>query len=85
MFDYEFTKTSLRQFKKFPKDIQQKIVKKLDYFCSQEDPLYFAEPLTDAKLGRYRFRVGDYRITFDLEDLILVIHDVGNRKDIYRK
>lgn len=85
MFDYEFTKTSFKQFQKLPKDIQQKIIKKLDYFCSHEDPLYFAEPLTNTKLGKYRFRAGDFRIAFDLEGLMLVIHDVGNRKDIYRQ
>ncbi len=84
MFDYQFTKTSLKRFKKLPKDIQIRIVKKLDYFCSQEDPIDFAEPLTRSDLGQYRFRIGDYRVAFDLEDEILVIHDVDNRKDIYR-
>lgn len=84
MFDYQFTKTSLRYFKKLPKDIQIRIIEKLDYFCKQSDPLGFAEPLTQSSLGEYRFRVGDWRITFDLENGILIIHDIGNRKDIYR-
>ena len=84
MFDYQFTKTSLKHFKKLPKDIQIRIIKKLDYFCEQEDPLDFAEPLTRSDLGQYRFRIGDYRAVFDLEDEILVIHEVDNRKDIYR-
>ncbi len=84
MFDYQFTKTSLKHFKKLPKDIQIRIIKKLDYFCEQEDPLDFAEPLTRSDLGQYRFRIGDYRAVFDLEDEILVIHEIDNRKDIYR-
>lgn len=84
MFDYQFTKTSLRRFKKLPKDIQIRIIGKLDYFCAQEDPIDFAEPLTRSNLGEYRFRIGDYRVSFDVEDEILVIHDVDNRKDIYR-
>lgn len=85
MFDYRFTKTSLRCFKKLPKDIQLRIIGKLDYFCQQSDPLDFAEPLTQSSLGEYRFRVGDWRVVFDLEGEILIIHDIGNRKDIYRK
>lgn len=85
MFDYQFTKTSLKRFKKLPKDIQIRIIKKVDYFCDQGDPLSFAEPLTKNDLGQYRFRIGDYRVVFDLEDEILVIHDVDNRKDIYRR
>ncbi|MDP2672169.1 MAG: type II toxin-antitoxin system RelE/ParE family toxin [Candidatus Daviesbacteria bacterium] len=84
MFDYQFTKTSLKRFKKLPKDVQIRIVGKLDYFCAQEDPIDFAEPLARSDLGEYRFRIGDYRVSFDMEDQILVIHDVDNRKDIYR-
>lgn len=84
MFDYQFTKTSLKRFKKLPKDIQIRIIGKMDYFCAQEDPIDFAEPLTRSALGEYRFRIGDYRVSFDVEDEILVIHDVDNRKDIYR-
>lgn len=84
MFDYQFTKTSLKRFKKLPKDIQLRITDKLDYFCSQEDPLDFAEPLTRSDLGQYRFRIGDYRVAFDLEDEILVIHDIDHRKDAYK-
>ena len=84
MFDYQFTKTSLRRFKKLPKDIQVRIIRKLDFFCAQDDPIDFAEPLTRSDLGEYRFRIGDYRVSFDVEDEILVIHDVDNRKDVYR-
>ncbi len=84
MFDYQFTKTSLKRFKKLPKDIQIRIIRKLDYFCAQEDPIDFAEPLTRSDLGEYRFRIGDYRVLFDVENQILVIHDVDNRKNIYR-
>lgn len=84
MFDYQFTKTSFKRLEKLPKDIQIRILSKLDYFCQQDDPLTFAEPLTKSNLGEYRFRIGDYRVAFDLEDKILVIHDVDHRKDIYR-
>lgn len=85
MFDYQFTKTSFRSFKKLPKDMQVRIIGKLDYFCAQDDPMNFAEPLTRSNLGEYRFRIGDYRVSFDVEDKILVIHDVDNRKNIYRR
>lgn len=84
MFDYQFTKTSLRHFRKLPKDIQIRIIEKLDYFCSQEDPLSFAETLTKSNLGSYRFRIGNYRVAFDVEGENLLIHDVDHRKNIYR-
>lgn len=84
MFDYQFTKTSLKRFQKLPKDIQIRIIEKLDYFCSREDPLSFAEILTRSNLGSYRFRIGDYRVAFDVEGENFVIHGVDHRKDIYR-
>jgi len=84
MFDYQFTKTSFKRLEKLPKDIQIRILNKLDYFCQQEDPLDFAEPLTKSILGEYRFRIGDYRVAFDLEDKIIVIQDVDHRKEVYR-
>lgn len=84
MSDYQFTKTSFKRFKKLPKDVQIRITAKLDFFCAQIDPLNFAESLSKSDLGQYRFRVGDYRIAFDVEDEILVILDVDHRKDIYR-
>ena len=32
---------------------------------------------------KYRLRVGDYRVLFELEGDRIVIYDVGDRKDIY--
>ena len=84
MFDYQFTKTSLKKFRKLPRDIQARVIKKLDYYCEQKDPIGFTEVLTDSRIGTYRFRIGDYRVSFDVEGEILVIHEVGHRKDIYR-
>ncbi|MBC8254135.1 MAG: type II toxin-antitoxin system RelE/ParE family toxin [Ardenticatenia bacterium] len=40
--------------------------------------------MTDSKLGTYRFRVGDYRVIFDVEDDKVIILRVGHRRDIYR-
>ncbi len=40
--------------------------------------------MTDSSLGSYRFRVGDYRVIFDLEGEEIVVLRVGHRKEIYR-
>jgi len=50
-----------------------------------EDPFKYAEKLTDPKLGTYRFRIGDYRVIFDMEETDIVVLRVGHRKDIYRR
>jgi mRNA interferase RelE/StbE len=38
--------------------------------------------LHDADAG-FRLRMGDYRILFDVEDGVIVIRRIGNRKDVY--
>ena len=84
MFRYEFTPKSLKQFRKLDKQVQFRIIKKLDYYCSTPDPLVHADPISDKEFGEYRFRIGDYRVVFDIKDDLLTIHKAGDRKDIYR-
>jgi len=47
--------------------------------------LKYAQKLSDPRLGTYRFRVGEYRVIFDVEGSDIVILRVGHRKEIYRK
>ncbi len=82
--EYYFKASALKQLKKLSKDSQIRIIKKLDFFCSQDDPVEFAESLVRSELGSYRFRVGDYRVIFDLEDDGLIVLLIGHRRDIYR-
>lgn len=82
--EYYFKASALKQVKKLSKDVQIRIVKKLDFFCSQDDPIEFADSLVRSELGSYRFRVGDYRVIIDIEDGAIVILLVGHRRDMYR-
>jgi mRNA interferase RelE/StbE len=36
------------------------------------------------KIGAYRFRIGDYRVVFDIDDNNVVILRIGHRKSIYK-
>jgi mRNA interferase RelE/StbE len=51
----------------------------------KEDPLRYAEKLSDPILGSYRFRIGDYRVIFDLEGNEIAVLRVGHRREIYRR
>ncbi|MEN8253043.1 MAG: type II toxin-antitoxin system RelE/ParE family toxin [Patescibacteria group bacterium] len=84
MYSYQFTPQFRKDFKKLPKLIQTKIINKLEYFLETRKPLSFAKQLKNFELGEYRFRIGDYRVIFDLEDEVLVVHKVGHRREIYR-
>lgn len=84
MYKLIFSPQADRQRKKLPLDIQLTIIKKLRYFLSTVNPLVFASRLKDHELGNYRFRIGDYRVIFDVEDETIIVLTVGHRRDVYK-
>jgi len=81
---YTFKPRALKQLEKLPKKIQKRIINKLDFYVSQKEPTAFSETLTDLRLGSHRFRIGDYRVVFDVEKNYIIVLLVGHRKEIYR-
>ncbi len=83
MFNVVFTDRAKRDLKKQDVNVQERIVGKLKEYS--KDPIYYSRKLHDSSIGSYRFRVGDYRITFDIEDETdIVILRIRHRKEIYR-
>lgn len=81
---YKLAPKALKQMQKLDINVRKRIFEKLDYFMSLFNPLEYAESITDPTLGQYRFRIGDYRVIFDIEGDLYKILKVGDRKDIYR-
>jgi mRNA interferase RelE/StbE len=77
-----FTPAAWRDWQKLPHKIQSRLDAKLTFYA--RDPLRYGVKLTDSGIGQYRFRVGDYRIVFDVAESKIVVLAVGNRKDIYK-
>lgn len=71
-----------RDLRKLDEAAQRRIVEKLQEYAV--DPVKYARKLMNPKIGAYRFRIGDYRVIFDLEGEDLVILRLGARKDVYR-
>ena len=87
MFQFEYTKNAVRDLRQLDRQMAKRILKKMDFFSKQEAPLKFAKKLKDFSLGEYRFRIGDYRVLFDLDEdgsvKILTILSVKHRKEAY--
>ena len=77
-----YTQRASKDIQKLEPKVKSRIGKALLRF--ESDPLGYAKSLTNADLGTYRFRVGDYRIIFDLVADKIVILRVGHRRDIYK-
>jgi mRNA interferase RelE/StbE len=82
-FSLVYTKRAIRDIRKLDESIKLRVGKALLRF--REDPMKYAEKITDTRLGQYRFRIGDYRVVFDLEGNEIVVLRVGHRRDIYKR
>ena len=78
-----YTRRALKDIQSLDIKVKRRIAKALLRYT--ENPLDYAQKLLDEKLGSYRFRIGDYRVIFDIEDDELIILRVGHRKEIYRR
>ena len=81
---FRFTKGAFRQLSRLDQITQKRIIEKLDFYCSQDQPLKYAERLTDSRFGEWRFRIGEYRALFDVKADEIVVLAVGHRREIYR-
>jgi len=81
---FVFSKQAQKQFLKLPAQEKKKLARKIQWLFCQEEPLQQCRVLQDKSLGEFRFRVGDYRVIFDVSNNTAFILLVGHRKDIYR-
>lgn len=77
-----YTRRAVKDIQRLDRAAKQRLKTALEKYS--QEPLRFAHKLTNPALGTYRFRVGDYRVIFDIEDDSLIVLRVGHRKDIYR-
>ncbi len=67
-------------------DIEQ-ISRKVAWFCKQKSPLSFATALHGDYQNLFRFRIGDYRIIFEIihgKPTVLMVLRVKHRREAYR-
>ena len=61
-----YTKSAIIDLQSLPRDIQKRIAQKMKFYADAVNPLRFAQRLTDYKDANFRFRIGEYRIKFDV-------------------
>jgi mRNA interferase RelE/StbE len=74
-YELTYTHRAVRDIQALDVRTKQRIGKALQRYA--EDPLRYAEKLTDPRLGTYRFRIGSYRVIFDLEGNKIVVLRAG--------
>lgn len=85
MWSVEFNDASAKAFRKLDGKTQRVIKAKLQELQALQDPGVLAKPLMHDLKGRWRLRVGSYRVIFSLEKqrLVILVVDIGRRDSIY--
>lgn len=82
-----FTKNALKQLKKLDKPTARLIVGFLEEkIAGTSDARKYGHALIGDQKGRWRYRIGDYRVLWELRDkeLLVVVITLGHRREIYR-
>ena len=82
-YNIDYKKSVAKDLKRIEKADAARILDKIETNLSN-DPQRFPA-LTGAFAGLRKFRVGDYRVIFVIMDQQVLILQIQNRKDVYRK
>lgn len=77
-----YTKTAAKDIQKLDTIVRKRLKIKLETYA--KNPIFYAKKLIDSSLGTYRWRIGNYRIIFDIDENNIVILRVRHRREIYR-
>lgn len=80
-----FSHSAQKDLKKLDNETRKRIGMKLLFYLEQPDPLAPARQLIHSSIGGYRFRIGHYRVVFDINNNKIEVVSVKHRKDVYKK
>lgn len=84
-YEIEISESAEKSLEKIPKKDRLKIIEKID--ALELDPMPLGSlKLKGSKEALYRIRLGDYRVVYSIkkEILVVLVVEVGHRKEIYR-
>jgi len=84
VYNVQISRRAEKHIKALPKTIKKRVSKKL--ITLRQNPFSGDVKKLKVRHSRYRLRVGDYRIIFDIdkESITILVLTVRHRKDVYR-
>ena len=85
MVEVRILDEAVRDVRRLDKPIGRRIVQRINWLAENLDTIQ-RERLTGDMAEFYKFRVGAYRVLYQVleDEAILVIHQIGHRREIYR-
>lgn len=83
-YTVEFTATAQKALKRVSKDTAKRLLSAAKALATEPRPRGCLK--LEGTTNEYRIRVSDYRIVYSIWDdkLVVLVIDLGHRKDIYR-
>ncbi len=80
----DFSPAARRDYNGLTTPIRRRLQKRIDALA--DDPRPRGVVKLSGSEDIYRVRVGDFRIIYEIQDAVLLIHvlKIGNRRDVYR-
>jgi len=76
------TERAIRDLEALESKVKNRIISTLKN-C-KADLIQHSRKLSSSEIGTYRFRIGVYRVIFDVHGSTAIILRIGHRKEIYR-
>jgi len=86
MYRVRILAAATRDLARLDNSVGRRIVARINWLAANLE-LIRPEALTGDLMGFYKFRVGDYRILYEIlnDEQLIVVHEIGHRQDVYRK
>ncbi len=86
MYNIRILDEASRELARLDKPVGRRIVERINWLSEKLNDIRL-EPLRGDLIGLYKFRIGDYRVIYEIihDEKTIVIHAIGHRREIYRK
>ncbi len=86
MYHIRILEEASRELARLDKPVGRRIVERINWLSEKLNDIR-PEPLRGDLIGLYKFRIGDYRVIYEIvhDEKTIVIHAIGHRREIYRK
>lgn len=86
MYNIRILEEASCELARLDKPVGRRIVERINWLSEKLNDIR-PEPLRGDLIGLYKFRIGDYRVIYEIvhDEKTIVIHAIGHRREIYRK
>ena len=81
----EYSANTRKQLKKLDNSVKKRILDYMDNISKLDDPRTRGKALVGNLSGLWRYRIGDYRLLCRIidEKLVIIVVEIGHRKEVY--